>query len=209
VLHPIRHCLIAAEPGSLAPVRTVASHPQATAQCAAFLRDQLPGAAVRTAASTAEAVRSVVEGGAGAGDAAIGSRAAAELYGGHVLAAGIEDVPGNETRFAWLAPAGTAPVDLSGRDPAGDVPWRTALVWWGAGSGSPGWLVRCLSEFAFRGVNLTRIESRPLREAGTREYRFFVDADGRAGDPALAAAIEALRGHAGTVRVLGSHPAAG
>ncbi len=205
VVHPVHHCLIAPAPVALEAIRVVLSHPQATAQCGGFLRREMPGASVSTVASTAEAVRLVVEV-EGDARAAIGSRAAAALYGGHVVRAGIEDVAGNETRFAWLAPTGSEPVALSG-DPE-TAAWRTALVWWGTGSTSPGWLVRCLSEFAFRGVNLTRIESRPRRQEGTREYMFFVDADGRAGDPALAEAIAALRGHADTVRVLGSHPAA-
>ena len=67
--------------------------------------------------------------------------------------------------------------------------------------------MRCLAEFADRDVNLTRIESRPRRE-GLGSYMFFVDLDGRAGRPAVAEAIEALRAHADAVRVLGSFPAA-
>ncbi len=205
VIHPVKHCLVGTGPVRLAEITTVVSHPQANAQCAAFLRGQLPRATVLPAASTAEAIRSVAE----AGDpsrAAIGPRAAATLYGGHVLSAGIEDVRGNETRFFWLAPAGAVrPPVLAGGDRR---PWKTALVWWGAGSGSPGWLVRCLSEFAFRGVNLTRIESRPLRERAMGEYRFYAELDGRLADAPLAEAVAGLGAHAETVRVLGSFPAA-
>jgi prephenate dehydratase len=206
LLHPIHHCLVtASDELALAEVSVVASHPQASAQCADFLRHELPHAMVSPAASTAEAVRTVVDRADG-GWAAIGSRAAATLYGGRVLRADVEDVQGNETRFAWLAPAGTEPVEMPDE---GDPRFKTAIVWWGAGSGSPGWLVRCLSEFAFRGVNLTRIESRPRREAGLGEYRFFADLEGRAHDAALRGAIDGLRVHATTVRVLGSFPAAG
>jgi len=208
VVHPVRHCLVGAGPATLGAIATVISHPQANAQCAAFLRAELPAAVVLPAASTAEAIRSVVE----AGDparAAIGPRGAAELYGGHVLREGIEDVAGNETRFAWLAPAGTGGEPGDGEDEDGlERPWRTALVWWGAGSGSPGWLVRCLSEFAFRGVNLTRIESRPRRDHGIGEYMFFADLDGRTADAPVAEAVAGLAAHAETVRVLGSFPAA-
>ncbi|HEX8105523.1 MAG TPA: prephenate dehydratase [Solirubrobacteraceae bacterium] len=207
VVHAVHHCLIAAAPVELSAVQVVASHPQASAQCAGFLRAELPNAAVLPAASTADAVRRVVAGpapGEPAGPwAAIGARAAAELYGGTVLRADIEDDAGNETRFAWLAPAGSEPLDAPGA-----ARFKTALVWWGAGSTSPGWLVRCLSEFAFRGVNLTRIESRPLRRAGIGEYMFFVDLDGHGDDAAVAEAISALRGHASAVRVLGTFPAA-
>jgi prephenate dehydratase len=80
-------------------------------------------------------------------------------------------------------------------------------VFWGAGSVAPGWLVRCLSEFAFRGVNLTRIESRPLKQ-GLGSYVFFLDCEGHAATGPVADAIEGLRGQAEVVRVLGSYPAA-
>ena len=80
-------------------------------------------------------------------------------------------------------------------------------MFWGAGSAGPGWLVRCLLEFATRGVNLTRIESRPRRE-GLGEYMFFLDVDGGLDEPGVAGAVEGLRAHADMVRVLGSFPAA-
>ena len=203
VIHPIRHCLVAAGDVRPSEIAVVLSHPQASAQCAGVLRSDLPDAAVLPASSTAEAVRQVVE---RRGEvpvwAAIGARAAARLYGGHVLREGIEDVRGNRTRFAWLAPPATDPLgDVDGR-------WKTAVVWWGAGSDSPGWLVRCLSEFAFRGVNLTRIESRPRPDSGIGEYMFFADLDGRATDAPLAEAIAGVSAQATTVRVLGTFPAA-
>ncbi len=209
LLHPVHHCLVAASVDvPLERIRVVGSHPQGIAQCAEFLRRELSHAAVRPAASTADAVRMVAERRGEAAEevwAAIGSRDAAERYGGQILRANIEDVPGNETRFAWLAPAGSEAVVLQPVEGAG---YKTAIVWWGAGSGSPGWLVRCLSEFAFRGVNLTRIESRPRRDAGLGEYRFFADLEGQASTAPLKAAIDGLRAHAETVRVLGSFPAA-
>jgi prephenate dehydratase len=203
-VHPVHHCLVARAPVELASIDVVVSHPQGTAQCAAFLRRELPGATVLPAASTAEAVRSVTRDASAAGrvGAAIGSRAAAELYGATVLRSGVEDVAGNETRFVWLTAAG-------GERLPGRGPWKTALVWWGAGSGSPGWLVRCLSEFAFRGVNMTRIESRPRRDLGIGEYMFFADVDGSADSRPVAEAVEGLRAHAPVVRVLGSFLAAG
>jgi prephenate dehydratase len=175
----------------------VISHPQALAQCAGFLREQLPGATPASAPSTADAVRQVADGFEAAG--ALGTRQAAELYGCAVLRENVEDRPDNETRFVWLARAGTEPA-------AGDR-FKTALVFWGAGSSGPGWLVRCLAEFAERDVNLTRIESRPLRQR-VGEYMFFLDLDGRLGDEAVSAAVAGLRAHADVVRVLGSFPAA-
>ncbi len=197
VVHPIRHCLIAAAPVPLQSIERVVSIPQATAQCATFLRERLPGAAVVAANSTAEAVRSVAE--ADGAVAALGTRLSAELYGCAVLEEGVEDTPDNETRFVWLARAGT--------NPSGRGPWKTSLVFWGAGDDAPGWLVRCLSEFAFRGVNLTMIESRPRRR-GLGHYMFFADLEGRDADPAVAAAIEAVRAQTERLRVLGSYPAA-
>jgi len=198
-VHPIHTCLIAREPLELSAIERIVSHPQPLGQCAHFLRTRLPQAATRTASSTAEAVRLVAEGGEGPRAAALGSRLAAEQYGCEVLRAGIDDVAGNETRFVWLAPAGT---------PAGEHgPWKTALVFWGVGAEAPGWLVRCLSEFAFRGVNLTRIESRP-RKQGLGRYMFFLDLEGRAEEGPVAEALAALRGHVEHLRVLGSFPAA-
>jgi prephenate dehydratase len=196
-VHPIHTCLIAAGPLELSAIETVRSHPQANAQCAHFLRTRLPQARVLAASSTAEAVRTVAE--QDGASAALGSWLAAELYGGEVLAAGVDDAAGNETRFVWLAPAGTATGEQG--------PWKTAIVFWGVGAEAPGWLVRCLSEFAFRGVNLTRIESRPRRQ-GLGRYMFFADLDGGVQEGPVGEALEALRGHVEHLRVLGSFPAA-
>jgi prephenate dehydratase len=195
VVHPIRHCLIARSELELDQIETVVSHPQATAQCARFIRTRLPNASVLAGSSTADAVRIVA--GYQRPWGALGNFVAAELYGCVVLRAGVEDVPNNETRFVWLGPAGTT-VDGSG-------PWKTAIVFWGVGSEAPGWLVNCLAEFASREVNLTRIESRP-RKQGLGRYMFFVDLEGRDTEPHVADALTALRGHVETLRVLGSFP---
>jgi len=211
-------------------VTRVMSHPQATAQCAAFLHRRLQGATIVAASSTAEAVRAVTERAILAGTpphAAIGTRHAAELYGATILAEGIEDDEDNTTRFAWIArrdedptdagdaadtpdASGTAgPADHSAAagSPAAAVPTKTALVFWGAGDLAPGWLVACLNEFAARAINLTRIESRP-RRVGLGHYMFFCDLTGDAGDATVAEAIAALSAHCEAVRVLGSFPAA-
>ncbi len=196
VVHPIRHCLIARTALELSQIETVVSHPQATAQCRRFLRTQLPNAAVLAGSSTAEAVRIVAQ--YERPWAALGNRIAAERYDCVVLREGVEDVGDNETRFVWLARAGLA-VD-------GPGPWKTTIVFWGVGSEAPGWLVRCLSEFASRDVNLTRIESRPLKQ-GLGSYMFFVDFEGRASEPHVADAVAALQNHVEVLRVLGSFPA--
>lgn len=190
--------LIAREQIALEAIECVVSHPQPLAQCARFLRDNLPAAAVTPATSTAEAVRAVAA--EQAPWAALGTRRAAELYGAEVLVDAVEDEPGNATRFVWLA---RGPRHAPAARPA-----KTSLAFWGSGDDSPGWLVRCLSEFAFRGVNLTKIESRPQR-ARLGHYRFFVDCEGAADDPDVAGAVAGLRKHCEQVLVLGSYAAAG
>jgi prephenate dehydratase len=205
LVHPVRHCLIAREAVAPESIRTVVSHPQASGQCARFIRTRLVAATVVPAASTADAVRLVAEGDLPAGTpgphAALGNRLAAELYGCEVILDGVEDAAGNATRFIWVAPRSSTP------SPQDDAPTKTSLVFWGVGSVAPGWLVRCLSEFAFRGVNLTRIESRPLKQ-GLGSYVFFADCEGHASAGPVADAIEGLRGQAEVVRVLGSYPVA-
>jgi len=204
VVHPIRHCLIAREAHELSEIEVVVSHPQASAQCARFIRSRLPQAQVLAGSSTAEAVRMVA---AYQGPwAALGNRLAAERYGCVVLLAGVEDVPDNETRFVWLAPAGS-PAGTPGNRERLIGPWKTAIVFWGVGAEAPGWLVSCLSEFATRQVNLTRIESRP-RKQGLGRYMFFLDLEGHARDPHVGQALDGLRAHVELLRVLGSFPAA-
>lgn len=194
--YPVRHCLIAREELPLGGIEVVLSHPQATAQCARFLREQLPQARVRAATSTAEAVRQVSEEKKRPW-AALGAEAAAQLYDCAVLRDGIEDAPDNVTRFVWVAPAGT--------EASGAGPWRTTLIFSELGADHPGALVEALGAFSERRVNLTRIESRPRRR-GLGRYMFFVDCDGAVDEPPVAEALEDLRTKAESVRVLGSYP---
>jgi len=193
---------VAGDPVALA---TLYDTVMAVEECARFLRTRLGGARVIATSSTAEAVRSVVAEPA-APHAALGNRLAASLYGGEVLLADVDDHDGNQTRFVWLAPAATAAavrelVGETGRDA------KTSIVFWGAGDGSPGWLVGCLAELADRGISLTRIESRP-RRIGLGHYMFFADFEGSAADAAVAEAIAGLRGRCQEVRVLGSYASA-
>jgi prephenate dehydratase len=199
---PVSHALIARPETKLEDISAVVSHPQPLGQCRRWLAENLPDRRAIAATSTAEAVRTVSE--SAEPHAAIGTTTAAALYGCSVLAAGIEDEHGNETRFLWLAPTGTNP--FGGGGGAESAP-KTSIVFHGAGDATPGWLVRCLSELAFRGINLTRIESRPLkRQLG--HYLFFVDLEGDVAEPGVAEAIERLHVHAEVVRVLGSYPRA-
>jgi prephenate dehydratase len=197
VVHPIHHHLLAGRDFQLDEIDRLLSHPQATAQCARFLAERLPGAQLVPATSTAEAVRQVCE--TDAPWAALGSRLAADLYGAKVLAAGIEDRADNLTRFVWLARAGESP------KPRGGVS-KTSIVFWGFNDESPGALVSVLRELSKRHVNLTRIESRP-RRVRLGHYMFFADL--QAHDPQLVdEALQALGERVETLRVLGSYAAA-
>ncbi len=196
--HPIRHSLIARTTLEPRRIEVVLSHPQVLAQCARFLREELPSADVRPASSSAEAIREVSR--EAAPWAALGAASAAALYGCTVLREGVEDEADNVTRFVWVAPAAARP--------AGEGEWRCALVFSELGEDHPGALVDALTEFSSRGVNLIRIESRPLRR-GLGRYMFFIDLEGRLDEPPVAAAVEALRGKAESVRILGSYPVVG
>ena len=193
---PVRHNLIAKHEMPLEHIQRVISHPQATPQCARFLREHLEHADRQLAGSTAEAVRVVAE--ANEPWAAIGSKLAAELYGGVVLAEGIEDESGNETRFVWLA--------REGHEPLGEAN-KTSFVFWGFNDVSPGALVDVLTELSSRDINLTKIESRPRRVGGLGHYMFFADLEGAATDPHVSDALTALAGRVHSMKVLGSYPA--
>jgi prephenate dehydratase len=198
----VRHSLIAVAEVALGDIETVLTHPQVPGQCLRFLRGELRGARILPAASTAQAVRTVVEE-ARPEQAALGTVLAAEIYGGTVIREGVEDREDNETRFVWIAARAQAqePPPLLAQD---DGRWKTSIVFWGRGAESPGWLVRCLGEFADRNINLTKIESRPRREQ-LGSYMFFADLVGRAGEEPVAEAIAGMAGCCQEVRVLGSY----
>lgn len=208
-IHEIRSALITAHPLPLERIEVVISHPQPLAQCARFLREELPRAELRVADSTSSAVRQVSLGGDGL--AALGPAAAAPVYGCSVIREGIEDEPGNMTRFVWLAPAESesdAHDDTDDQTAGSDVgSWKTTVVFSELGEDHPGALVDALLEFSGREINLVRIESRPQRRQLGR-YLFFIDIDGRESDAPVAEALEGLRVKAGSVRVLGSYPEA-
>jgi prephenate dehydratase len=197
----VSHSLIAAEAIGLEEIDTVLSHPQVPGQCTLFLRGELAHARILPAGSTAEAVRAVTSE-RRRGQAALGTLLAAEIYGGAVIREGVEDRDDNETRFVWLARAGEGAEPPLAAPACGD--WKTSLVFWGPGTDSPGWLVRCLDEFARRGINLTKIESRP-RRGRLGSYMFFADLHGRISDPPVADAVAGVRSLCEVVRVLGSY----
>lgn len=187
----IRLCLIARPGASLTSIRRVASHPVALLQCRGFFK-QNPRLEAVTAYDTAGAVKDLMRADGMASQAAIGPHLAAEHYGAQVLLEGLEDDPQNYTRFLVLAPE---PAPAEGAS-------KTTLVF--TLENVPGALFEALQAFARRGVDLSKIESRPLR-GRPWEYSFYLDV---LGDPRGAAgeALAELRGLARELRVLGSYP---
>jgi prephenate dehydratase len=186
----VRQCLVARPGSSLGMIRRVASHPVALAQCRRFFAER-PQIESVTAYDTAGAVRDLMKSGL-ATQGAIASRLAAELYGAHVLLEGIEDDPENYTRFLILARE-PGPIEAAS---------KTSIVF--VLENRPGALYGALGAFASRGVDLCKLESRPLR-GHPWEYSFYLDL---LGDPRGAAgeAMEELRRAARELRVLGSYP---
>jgi prephenate dehydratase len=198
VVLDIEHCLLVMPGADVAGLKQILSIPVATAQCHQFLRHDLPSVDVRVANSTAEAARLVAE----EGNPAIGAiapRAAAARYGLDVAAVGIEDHPGNQTRFVLVerdhVPAPT------GHD-------RTALVVYQRAD-EPGSLISILQEFAARRINLSNLISRPTKAGGLGDYCFVIYAEGHVADELLADAMRALHAKQGGVKFFGSYPAAG
>ena len=192
VVVDVEHCLIGPAGADLARARRVLSHPQALAQCRRYLLQALPRAAVEATLSTAGAVETAVADASGA-TLAIAPVRAATLYGGVVLARGIQDVAHNRTRFVVLGREDHAP---SGDD-------KTSMVF--VTRHEPGALVRVLQLFADAGVNLTKIESRPSREQlGT--YVFLVDCLGHRTQPPLAAVLAAVEARTSLLKIFGSYP---
>ena len=196
----IRNCLIAREPIALDAIEAVISHPQPLAQCARFLRTELRGAAVRAAASTADAVRTV------AGAASRGPRSARTAPPSATAAACCAR-RSTTSRATRRASSGSGTRAARRSSPTARARGRRRSSSPAPATRSPGWLVRCLSEFAFRGVNLTKIESRPLR-GRLGHYLFHVDMEGRVDEPSVADAVSALDAHCEEVRLLGTYPAA-
>lgn len=176
-------------------VKTVISHPQPLAQCRGFITREFPAAIVVAANSTVEAVKLVAER-EGRETVAIGTALAAQLYGLSVLRRKIQDFPDNRTRFVFIGREMPAP---TGYD-------KTSIVCF-IHQDRPGSLLQILQEFAFRSINLTKIQSRPTRKA-LGEYCFFLDLEGHVEDANVAEALKCLRCKIRQVKLLGSYPRA-
>jgi prephenate dehydratase len=195
VLLPVAFSLLVRPGTGMHEVSTVATHPHAEAQCRRWLRSVLPEASVVLAPSTADAARGV---GAGTWDAALSAAVAAGHYGLVSLADDVHDRAGAVTRFVLVSRPGAPPAPT-----AAD---RTTLFVFIA-ENRPGALLELLTEFAVRGVNLSRIESRPTGDR-LGQYFFSVDCEGHLADARVGEALSALRRVSADVRVLGSYPRA-
>lgn len=203
ILLPVRFAVLvrpgtdrgAGSTGAAAAIRTVASHPHGEAQTRRWLAAHLPDAEVRMTPSTAAAAAAVA---AGDVDAAVCAPVAAGHYGLETLAEGVHDTGDAVTRFVVVRRPVPPPAP-TGAD-------RTSLAV--TTVNEPGALLALLTEFAVRGVDLTRIESRPSK-ARLGTYWFFLDGAGHVAEPAMGEALAALRRRATEVRFLGSYPRAG
>jgi len=192
---PIRFSVLVRPGTAPGGVRTVATHPHAAAQVRRWIAEHLPAATTVLTTSTSAAAVAVVDGNA---DAAVCAPVAAARYALHELATGVHDIGDAETRFLLLRRPGTLPA-RTGTD-------RTSLV--AVAADRPGALLEVLAEFALRSINLTRIESRPMK-GRLGEYRFFLDCDGHVTDPAVGDALAELHRRCHSVRFLGSYPRTG
>jgi prephenate dehydratase len=198
ILHPIEHHLLVVPGSTVIDIDHVTSHWQALAQCGRYLAEG--GWELVPAADTAGAARQL----AASGDrrmAAIASERAAQLYGLDIAARRIQDAPENVTRFAVIARSvddvhtAGATLDLASGE-------RETLITFETGH-QPGDLVRALTVLADAGINLSRIESRPSGEGAWR-YRFLIQVAGDASLDPLSTALDGLRAHTRSMRVLGS-----
>lgn len=195
VLLEVSFALMARPGTTFDDVTTVTTMPHAEAQVRGWLRHTLPSARFVPAASTADGARVVAEGGA---DAAIAAPLAAERYRLAVLADDIADNPGAITRFVLVMRPASPP-------PPSDADRTTVVAF--IADDHPGALLELLTEFAVRGVNLTRIESRPTG-VGLGRYYFSIDAEGHVAHARVAEALAAIRRECADVRFLGSYPRA-
>jgi prephenate dehydratase len=195
VLLPVSFALLVRPGTALDAIKTIAGHPHSQPQCRNWLARNLPNVQWQPAASNADAARLVQE---GQFDAALAGVFAAERYRLEVLADEIHDIPDAVTRFVLVSrPAPpNAPTDTD----------KTSLVAF-ISDDHPGALLEILQEFAVRGINLTRIESRPTGN-GLGRYCFSIDCEGHVDDARVGEALMGLRRVCAEVRFLGSYPRA-
>lgn len=195
VVIPVRFSLLA-EPGtSLADITRIATHPHAEAQVRRWVHEHVPGAVLVPATSTSAASAAIADGTAPF-DAAVSQPLCAEIYGLQTLATDIQDNSDAYTRFVLVRLPGEIP-PATGAD-------KTTLSLY-IHQDQPGALLAILNEFAVRGVNMTRIESRPTKKA-LGDYYFSVDIEGHVEDARVSEALMGLHRVCLDVRYLGSYP---
>ncbi len=189
---PIKHHLLGPEKINLEEIKQVLSHPQALAQCKEFLRENVPNAELTSTKSTAKAAKQIAKE-KESYRAAIGSRGLADLYDLEILEEELQEEKGDETRFFCLK--------KEDHDPTGDD--KTSIVFY-TKEDRPGILYEVLKKFAERDINLTKIESRPSKEA-LGDYLFFIDFEGHRKDPNVKEVLEKLEPKVATLKVIGSY----
>jgi chorismate mutase/prephenate dehydratase len=189
IMTKISHDLLS-KSGNPGDIEKIYSHPQALAQCREWLRKNFPHVQTEEAGSTAKAAQLAME---DPRTAAIASSLAAHLYGLKAVVSQIEDNLNNYTRFLVLGRQGA---ERTGRD-------KTSILF--SISHAPGTLFRALQIFYEKKVNLTKIESRPMK-GKPWEYIFFIDFEGHATDPHIAEALDKLKEHVLFMKILGSYP---
>jgi prephenate dehydratase len=201
VITPIHHCILGLPGSRLRDVERILSHPVALMQCTGVLR-QMPNVEAVAVYDTAGAAKEIADKG-DPRQAAIAGRRAASRYGLDVLAANVEDRDDNQTRFlVVVARSADQLPEPPPADPAGAM--KTAVLL--ETSNTPGALLRVLSPFAARGINLSKLESRPAGEPWS--YRFFLEFDADAGSAEARNALDEVRDRALRVQVLGTYPRA-
>jgi arogenate/prephenate dehydratase len=195
----VDHCLLGLPGTKVEDVKVVYSHPQALAQCEKALAS-MQGVEVVAAYDTAGAAKMVRESNR-ADAAAVASRRAGEVFGLAILRESIQDFSDNITRFCVIANPRERSADAVARAREAN---KTSLVF--ALHSQPGALFKALAGFALRDINLTKLESRPLR-GKPWEYAFYVDVEVPSNDPRCQRAVADLREFSHWVRILGSYPA--
>jgi prephenate dehydratase len=189
VLLPIEHCLLAK--GDISDIRVILSHPQALAQCRRFIKNNFAHAEIRMTESTTNAARLASEFGE---IAVVASEDASDKYGLRVLMRNVQDYDENVTRFIVV---GREETQRTGDD-------KTSILIY-LQRDKPGALYEILEEFAIRGINLTKVESRPSKKA-LGDYVFYIDCVGHTNDPEVSSALSALERKVQYLKIIGSYP---
>lgn len=193
IIMPVQQNLLASPGVKLEDITHIVSHPQALGQCREYIEENFPKAKLVNINSTAEAAKELVD--TNKPWAAIGTINAAKTYDLSILASNISHQANNETRF----------VILSKNECYCTTDCKTSLLI--NALNKPGELFNILKEFSLRGINMTKIESRPARSKNG-EYLFFIDLDGHHLEPKFVDSIENIREVAQSVKILGSYPSA-